>query len=218
MSISASVTILLGGTLTVNDDLRARVKNSYVIAADGGIRHAKEFGVTPDVWIGDFDSSKPALLDEYQSVEQIPHSTEKNQSDGELALNLAIVRKPRAIIVCGAMGGERTDHILFILLGALRYALDNPAIKFHLTTGNETAFPLIPGRELALDCADDTTFSIIPFSALSGLSVSGVKWPLHNVDVALGSTHTLSNVTTGNTKISLIDGHAIALVQNKHSL
>lgn len=218
MHNSGSVTILLGGTLKADDALRARVNNSYVIAADSGIGHAETLGLTPDIWIGDFDSSKPALFSDYQSVEQIPHSPDKNQSDGELALDLALKRKPETVTICGAMGGKRTDHVLFILLGALKYALDHPEISFYLTSGDEIALPIIPGRPLALPCAEETTFSVIPFSALNGLSVLGVKWPLDLVNVALGSTHTLSNVSTGNTKITLVDGLAIALVQNKHSL
>ncbi|WP_018690189.1 thiamine diphosphokinase [Ahrensia kielensis] len=218
MCNSSSITILLGGTLQVDNDLKERVKNSYVVAADSGIAHAKHLGLMPDIWIGDFDSSTSEFFDEYQSVEKVPHSSNKNQSDGELALDLAIARKPQTITICGALGGKRTDHVLFILLGALKYALDNPDIAFYLTSGAETAFPLLPNRELALHCAPDTTFSVIPFSALTGLTVSGVKWPLQDENIALGSTHTLSNLSNGKTRIKLDDGYALALVQNKHSL
>ena len=59
---STSFTLLLGGSLAVTDRLRALTEGSRVIAADSGMRHAVDIGVTPELWVGDFDSSDAALI------------------------------------------------------------------------------------------------------------------------------------------------------------
>jgi thiamine pyrophosphokinase len=74
----------------------------------------------------------------------------------------------------------------------------------------EEAWPLIPGRTSAA-LAAGTRISIIPFGDIEGLGLTGVKWPLENRDVPLGSTLTLSNVALGPVEITLRGGHGIAI-------
>ena len=62
-----------------------------------------------------------------------------------------------------------------------------------------------------LDLQADTRLSIIPFSDLEGLDLEGVKWPLVDRAVPLGSTLTLSNVALGRVSIRLRAGHGIAI-------
>ena len=62
---STSFTLLLGGSLTVTDRLRALTNGSRVIAADSGMRHAADLGVTPELWVGDFDSSDADLIAQF---------------------------------------------------------------------------------------------------------------------------------------------------------
>jgi thiamine pyrophosphokinase len=46
---------------------------------------------------------------------------------------------------------------------------------------------------------------------MEGLGLTGVKWPLENRDVPLGSTLTLSNEALGPVEITLSGGHGIAI-------
>ena len=48
---------------------------------------------------------------------------------------------------------------------------------------------------------------------LASLTVRGVKWPLENVDIALGSSLTLSNEVIGKLEISLGSGSALLVAQ-----
>jgi thiamine pyrophosphokinase len=65
------------------------------------------------------------------------------------------------------------------------------------------------------DYADGTLFSILGFSELAGLTVTGAKWPLDQVEVAFGSSLTISNEVkfdkTGGLDIALGHGRALLL-------
>jgi thiamine pyrophosphokinase len=79
-----------------------------------------------------------------------------------------------------------------------------------LTSGAQEGIPLLPGMA-GFDYADGTLFSVLGFSDLSGLSVSGAKWPLDQVEVAFGSSLTISNEVKGRLEIALGSGRALLL-------
>lgn len=207
------IAILLNGHFSPTAKSVTLLANSYIIAADGGITHAKQLGVTPDIWLGDFDSTDNELKDNFRDVKKVAYTTEKNMSDGELAIEHAISMNAEHITIFGGVGGSRSDHALLSVLGLVRYAARFPHIEFVSTSGRELARPLLPGHPLQLDCSQGTIFSVVALSDLQGLTIIGAKWPLSKETVAMGSTHTLSNISDGNTVIELSDGHAIALVQ-----
>ena len=51
--------ILLDGHLKVTARLEQQLSGARVIAADGGIVHANALKLSPELWIGDFDSKCP---------------------------------------------------------------------------------------------------------------------------------------------------------------
>ena len=88
--------------------LPGRVK----VAVDGGVRFFLKNKVIPDILIGDFDSSPP-LSEKYRSnVETIIHRREKDKTDAHLALELAMKRGAKEIIICGAISVDEIDHTL----------------------------------------------------------------------------------------------------------
>jgi thiamine pyrophosphokinase len=62
-----------------------------------------------------------------------------------------------------------------------------------------------------VDLPAGTRFSIIAYGDLEGLDLSGVKWPLQDRAVPVGSTLTLSNVALGTVAIGLRSGHGVAI-------
>ncbi len=198
--------ILLGGELTVTPRLQRQIAGARVIAADSGMKHARALGVEPEVWIGDFDSSGAALQERYADVPRIAFSRDKAQTDGDLAIDEALARGATQLIKAGALGGPRSDHAAHHQMKML--ALAEAGIDVFLTSGNEEAWPLLPGsREIDLDSG--AVFSVAALDDLRGLSVSGVKWELRNADVAFGSSLTLSNVALSAPIITLKQGRAI---------
>ena len=199
--------ILLGGDLTVTARLRGQVRGARVIAADSGMMHAAALRVVPELWVGDFDSSGSELTVQYRDVPRETFPAAKDATDGAIAVEEAIRRGAREIVLLGGLGGQ-TDHTAGLLGQSIEIARRGLACL--LTSGLEEAWPLIPGR-MRVDLAEGTRLSIIPFGDLEGLDLSGVRWPLEDRNVPLGSTLTLSNLALGPVEIGLRAGHGVAI-------
>ncbi len=200
-------TILLGGSLKPTARLRQQIAGSRVIAADGGMVHAKTLSLEPELWIGDFDSASASLQAEYAHIPQARFPVAKDKTDGELALEAALGRGATRLLLLGAMGGQ-TDHALAHLLLSIRLA--KAGLEVLLSSGLEEGYPLLPGA-MGLELPPGSTFSLLPFSNLKNLSIQGAQWPLEGIDVQLGDTLTLSNVALGAVQIQLGSGYGVAV-------
>jgi thiamine pyrophosphokinase len=198
--------ILLGGSLSATPRLRAQISGARVIAADGGMTHAQTLGVMPELWIGDFDSTSPELEAAYQDVPRERFDPAKAQSDGELAVNRALSLGASALVLAGALGGPRADHQMMLLTQAA--ALTEAGVPVLLTSGHEEAV-IVTAGEMRTALPAETLFSIVPFTSLSGLTITGARWPLETADVSFGSTLTLSNVAEGPVTVRLESGRAV---------
>ena len=199
--------ILLGGDLTVTPRLRAQLKGARFIAADSGMMHAASLGIVPELWVGDFDSAGSELTMQYRDVPRETFPAEKDATDGAIAVAEAIRRGASEILLIGGLGGQ-ADHTTGLLGQSI--AIVKSGVPCLVTSGNEEAVPVISGSTM-LDLQADTRLSIIPFSDLEGLDLEGVKWPLVDRAVPLGSTLTLSNVALGRVSIRLRAGYGIAI-------
>ncbi len=204
-------TILLAGDLRATPRLIGQTAGTRAIAADGGIRHARALGLTPELWIGDFDSASPRLLNAYAyaNVPRRAHPADKDATDGNLAMDEAIRRGARHVVLAGALGG-RMDHATAIL--AHMTALAAGGLSIMATSGKEEAWPLVPGGHV-ISLPAGTTFSIIGFTALRGIALKGAKWPLRKADIPFGSTLGVSNIAREDLQISLEEGRGVLLAQ-----
>jgi thiamine pyrophosphokinase len=201
-------TLLLGGDLVPTPKVSRQIAGTRIIAADAGIRHAEALGVVPELWVGDFDSEPDGLPAHLRAVQRQGFPQDKDKTDGELAVDIAFERGATALLMVGAFGGPRSDHEFLHLSLAQRLA--ESGVPVSLTSGTQEGYPLLPG-EAEFSYPDGTLFSIIAFSELSGLSVGGAKWPLDKVEVAFGSSLTISNETRGRLSITLGGGRAMLI-------
>ena len=197
--------LLLGGSATPTRRLREQIAGGRVVAADGGMAHAAVLDLTPELWVGDFDSATKELLGAYAHIPRETYPIAKDQTDGEIAAQAALNRGATRLVLVGATGGQ-SDHALANLLLGLRLA--KTGIPVLMTGGLEEACPLLPGG-LELDLPPQTRLSILPLSDLEGLSIGGTKWPLDGVNVPLGSTWTLSNEALSTVNITLHKGYGV---------
>lgn len=206
--------ILLGGDLTVTPRVSALAAGARVIAADSGIRHAGALGVTPELWVGDFDSSSDADYAAYPNVPRETFPAAKDKTDGELAIDIAIRRGATRLIVVGAFGGPRADHAFLHLALAVRLA--ERGFEVTLTSGSQEGRPVVVG-ENRFDYPYGTLFSVLGFTDLSGLSIAGAEWPLDRIHMPFGSSLTISNKVRGDLAVTLASGRALLVAQSLES-
>jgi len=198
--------ILLGGDFLRTPRVDAQVAGARIIAADSGIRHGEALGVTPELWTGDFDSVSDELAAAWPDVPREVFPAGKDKTDGELAVQAAIARGATSLVLSGAFGGQRADHAFLHLALALRLA--EAGLPTLLTSGAQEGVPLLPG-ETHFDFTAGTLFSVLAFSDLTGLSVTGARWPLDRVTMAFGSSLTISNEVTGDLSVVIGAGRAL---------
>jgi thiamine pyrophosphokinase len=200
--------VLMPGDVTLTQRLKNQISGGRVIAADGGMKHAQHLGLTPELWVGDFDSTPTLLRDQWSHIEQERYPVAKDKTDGELAIDAAIKRGAVEIILLGAFGGQ-FDHVL--AHAALLHVVAAKGIKTFATSGREEAWPLLTSLSL-WQIPTGTRVSVVGLSDMKALSILGVRWPLQRRDVAFGSSLTLSNESKGDISISLEQGRAMVLL------
>ncbi|MBN1859198.1 thiamine diphosphokinase [Candidatus Bipolaricaulota bacterium] len=152
-----------------------------VIAADGAWAAAKRLGIDVDLVVGDLDSLGPEAARDLTAsgVPVKAFSVDKDRTDTEIAVDLALEREARRISICGA-GGGRIDHALanVFLLGK-RAALGQGGVRLELITATETVV-WVEG-ELALEGAfPGDRVSLIPVDRAVRVSTLGLRFPLSN--------------------------------------
>jgi thiamine pyrophosphokinase len=162
-----------------------------VIAADNGATTALALGVTPGVVLGDLDSIQPSTLEELRR-RQIPIETyprDKNATDGQLAVERALVSHPSELYLVGFLGGPRLDQELANVL--LLTTISVPTVL--LDTHNECRL-LQQRSAIAWNAEPDELVSLIPLTpAVEGVRTQGLRWPLHGERLLLGDTRGVSN-------------------------
>lgn len=209
--MSARFLILLGGVVVPTARLRRQIAGARVLAADSGIAHADALGVAPELWLGDFDSADAAMIDRFAAVPRKGFPAAKNRTDGELAAAEALKHGAEELVLAGAFGG-RADHAFLHLSLGLKLAEGGTSVI--LSSGEEEGRPLLPG-EAAFDFSPGTTFSVLAFSRLDGLSISGARWPLDRAAVPFGASLTISNRVEGELRIGLEKGRALLVAQTE---
>jgi thiamine pyrophosphokinase len=182
-----------------------------VIAADGGAHHAVAMGLRPRVVVGDLDSVTPELVAKLtaQGVEMERHPAAKNKTDLELAIERALRDGAQEIILLGALGGRLDQSLANVLLMAQQ---DWPA-TIHLVDANEIATVIHGGEAMTLEATVGSTVSLLPLSAeVTGITYTGMLYPLNDATLVLGSTRGVSNeVVSAPATVTIKTGIALVI-------
>ena len=171
-------------------------QHDLVLATDGGAVHCHSLGIKPDIVVGDMDSIPGWLLAQLrqQKVEVHTFPQRKDETDLELAIDLAIERGMGEIIILGALG-ERWDMSIasVMLLATARFA----GIQIILRTGSTALFCLRGPDRKELSAFPGDRLSLIPIGGpVAGVTLQGLEYPLTNHPIPLGSTLGISNIVT----------------------
>lgn len=204
--------LIVGNGEETDKRIIENIKYDYLICADGGLEKVSNYGIIPDIIIGDFDSVDGNVLKQYESkipVKKFP--SEKDFTDMELAVELAISKGYKNIILTGA-SGSRLDHTLGNILLMEKYFKNGVSISI-IDNNNEMKI-ISDNAELFIEYKEGYYISIIPITeSIQGLCLEGFKYNLDNVDVKRGSTLCISNQIKDNKgKITLRKGRAIVII------
>jgi thiamine pyrophosphokinase len=206
------VVVVASGELEVSDAAWLHAAD-LVIAADGGAASLDRLGRTPDVLVGDLDSIDPTLVARLAvagtTVER--HPVDKEASDTELAVEMAIGTGARSVVILGAMGGSRLDHELANLL-----LLADPALAGHdvrAVRGGTLVRAVQAGERLELDGSPGDLVTLLPVGGDAlGVTTEGLRWPLDRAMLRMGRSHGLSNeVVASPTSVRITDGTLLVI-------
>ena len=178
--------------------------DAIVIAADGGLDHARAAGLTPAGLIGDLDSvSDEGLAWAKQHATIQRHPIDKNATDTELAVAFAAGMNPSRIVMI-AGGGDRLDHTL-AAIGALGAPglTSVPLIEcwwggqYLQVVHGPARVTIRTGTSSWTSSGPETRISLLAMHGLcTGVTLSGTRWPLERADLGPLVGHGLSNVAT----------------------
>ena len=207
--MSETFAILLAGELKPTERLRRQLAGARVIAADAGLKHATALGVAPELVVGDFDSLPEDVRAAFAHVPLEEHPPAKDFTDGALAVERALERGARRLLLLGAFGG-RSDHAVMHLLQLADLARRGVAAL--ASSGVEEAHGLAPGDHV-IDLPVGTPFSLLAFSDMADVHLSGARWPLRGERLAVGETRPMSNVAEGPLHLRIGSGLGVLLAR-----
>jgi thiamine pyrophosphokinase len=207
------VLVISGGPAPDAADIGPLPAGAFVIAADSGLEHASALGLEVDVLVGDLDSASAEAVRAAESagVRVERHPTAKDATDLELALDYALVAGATRVTVVSGGGGERLDHHLaeLVLLASERYA----PLRLDARIG--------PARAAAIHARDDVSLAGTPGAFITllalggpatGVTATGVRWPLFLDTLHPGSTRGVSNeIVSSPVRIQLAGGNLLAV-------
>ena len=171
-----------------------------VVAADGGALKATALGLRPHVVVGDADSLTAAEAERLRAAgaEVVIHAAAKDESDTELALREAIDRGAQSVLIIGAFGGARLEHTIANLLLLCLPELEGRDVR--MADGSSTVRLLEGGGTLTLEGEPGDFVSLLPLTPIAtGVTTSGLAFPLADEPLHQGPARGLSNVMAGTT-------------------
>lgn len=192
--------IIAAGTVDKVDTAGA----DLIIAADGGYDAALRLGIRPDLFVGDMDS-----VTEKVDIKTVVLSKEKDFTDTECAIEEAVSRGYGRIDIYGATG-TRLDHTLANIFMMKKYSdrcIDVRIIDSHnkmRAVNGTNVFSGLKGKTVSFIPAD---------TVVSGVTLSGFKYPLKNRDISIGTSLTVSNIAVSDeVRVDIKHGTLIMII------
>lgn len=189
------ILILTGGHMEQEllKHLLSKEQYTKIIAADYGLTIADSINLELDYIVGDFDSVSETILEKYRNV-STPIQTfpkEKDKTDTQIAMELALMHSPSEIHLLGATG-TRLDHVLANL-----HLLMLP-MQLHIHACILDSYNKIYLKNQSFTIKKSEQYgnyvSLLPFDGqVTRLTLTGFKYPLNNITLTAGSSLGISN-------------------------
>lgn len=190
------VVIFAGGTYRPGTaSQNALADADLVIAADSGAETALRLGYVPVYVVGDFDSLDAQFGEQLRARGSviITAAIEKDETDTELAVQLAIEQGATSIVLLGALGGDRFDHTIANVL--LLAGFDTPPIQ--IIDGPSICWLLRGPGQSVIEGRPGDLLSLFPLTGdASGIRTRGLYYPLNGDTLRFGKPRGASNMLT----------------------
>ncbi len=218
------VIVVLGGDDGPDHRLVPLGTPRLVVAADSGLHRAQALGLRVGHLVGDLDSVDPDRLAAAERAGTVihRHPTDKDATDGELALRFALDalgaghipveqnRRPRMVLVAGSTG--RLDLVfadLLLIGGPLTEPFD---VRAHI--GPATVRIVRPRRPVEITGSVGEQASLLPIhGAARGVTTDGLRWPLVDATLVAATTRGVSNELVGESAMVSVDDGVLVVVQ-----
>ncbi len=183
------------------------------IAADGGAEHFARLGLTPRHIVGDLDSISAGTLARMQQAgSQIhQHPVDKDATDLELALSL--VPAGAEVVIAGALG-DRWDQSFATLLLLARPELRE--LRLQVQHGADTVYVLHGPGQLSLKGTPGDIVSLLPLHGpATGITLSGLRYPLTDETLHPGQTRGVSNVLVSDSASVELKAGTLIVIHRK---
>ena len=168
---------------------------------DHGADAAMDAGLVPELLIGDGDSSSDTAWKwaEDNRAEILRFNPEKDYTDTQLALDRAKGLDNNSFVILTGCFGGRLDHLYSTL-----FSFCHTDICGIMADSAELVVPLKAGDIITLEpLKKPFAISLLPISEkASGVTISGVHWPLNNATLTQAMPYAISNE---------IEGHSISV-------
>lgn len=184
--------IFAGGYILNYEAVASKIKSgSLIICADSGYRHCEKLGIKPDILVGDFDSIEYIPNDLYK----ISLSVDKNYTDSALAVEEAIHRGAKSILLAGMLGG-RFDHSMANIQTMV--SCINRNIAAYITDGNTDLYAVKALEDsetfFTLPYRDNCYFSLLAYTPVcNNVTILNGKYPLDDYDLHFDEARAVSN-------------------------
>ncbi len=198
--------LISGGSITDYSILESAAQSAdMIICADSGILHAEKLGITPDVWVGDFDSAD-STNHLCKRMVQLP--VEKDDTDTMSAARIIVQSGADSAALFGSTG-TRLDHTLANLF-VLKFLLDN-GVNASIEDEHNIVF-LHQNGSVDISAQEGRFLSILPFcSTPKSVSITGVKYPLCDADLSDNHPIGVSNQITSQKATLTVDNGCVAV-------
>ena len=204
-----TVVVVAGGDAPTPEEIARLPADPVVVAADAGLEHAVAAGLAAAVAVGDMDSVSPeALATAEQTGTRIySHPADKDETDLELALELA-ARLADRVIVIGA-GGGRLDHLIGNLAAVASPQWSGVDVEAWL--GDARAVVVHGQRTLSVE--PGATVSLFAVGGPARVTTTGLAWPLNDEILEPLTSRGVSNqATASQPQITVYEGVVLAVI------
>ena len=184
-------------------------KSSTIIALDGAAITLEKRQVRPDVIVGDMDGLTLEQLDTFHSQGvEIIHDLAQDTSDISKGLAWCKEHHPDKQINVIGIGGGRLDHQLAAFSALFECQSD---ARLHIDDWMAVRVTKTP---IQYNTVKGKNISLIPFGEVSGVTLSGCKYPLSNENLSSGTKGIHNEALGQEITISCQQGDLLLLIND----